>query len=42
MEVLDIECKVETVQRPLSVAKGLEEIAPLLETEGDGLPKEAV
>ncbi len=41
-EVLDVEGKVETVRAALSVAKGLEEIAPLLETEGEGLPSEAV
>jgi len=42
VEVLDIECKVETVRTLLSVAKGLAEIAPLLETEAEGLPREAV
>ena len=42
VEVLDLECKVETVRIILSVAKGLAEIAPLLETEGEGLPREAV
>jgi len=29
VEVLDLECKVETVRILLSVGKGLEEIAPL-------------
>jgi hypothetical protein len=29
VEVLDLECKVETVRIILSVAKGLAEIAPL-------------
>ena len=42
VEVLDVEGEVETVRTVLSVAKGLEEIAPLLETEGEGLPSEAV
>jgi hypothetical protein len=42
VEVLDVEGEVETVRAVLSVAKGLEEIAPLLETEGEGLPSEAV
>ncbi len=41
-EVLDIEDKAETVRALLSVAKGLPEIAPLLETEGEWLPREAV
>ena len=42
MEVLEVQGKVETVRAGLSVAKALEEIAPLLETEGEGLPREAV
>jgi len=42
VEVLEVQGKVETVRRPLSVAKGLAEMAPLLETEAEGLPREAV
>jgi hypothetical protein len=42
VEVLEVQGEVETVRAGLSVAKALEEIAPLLETEGEGLPSEAV
>ena len=42
VEVLEVQGEAETVRTLLSVAKGLEEIAPLLEMEAEGLPSEAV
>ena len=42
VEVLEVQGKVETVLTILSVTKGLEEMAPLLEMEAEGLPSEAV